>query len=225
MPDVTGKKLDDAKSAIKDAGFDDEIKVDGGGLFGVVVASNWEVCRQNPAAGTTVAGKPTLTVARSCGDDKSSDGSQAKPSETAPATTEETAPAEPQAVATLTPRNTKNLAAMLVEGDSCDAKNAAFAKKYAGRTIAFDGSIAGIAPHGSDKTRYDILIGPGDKGPNTTKGPSFQFRNVNMFDLNLRDRSVDLPAEGEKFRFIAEVGEFNPDQCLFFLKPVKTIPR
>ena len=36
MPDVTGKKLDDAKSAIKDAGFDDEVKVDGGGLFGVV---------------------------------------------------------------------------------------------------------------------------------------------------------------------------------------------
>jgi hypothetical protein len=46
-----------------------------------------------------------------------------------------------------------------------------------------------------------------------------------MFDLHLEDRSVYLPAEGEKFRFIAEVGEYNPDQCLFFLEPVKTIPR
>ncbi len=62
MPDVAGKKLDDAKSAIKDAGFDGEVKVDGGGLFGVVVESSWEVCEQNPAAGTTVAAKPTLTV-------------------------------------------------------------------------------------------------------------------------------------------------------------------
>ena len=45
-----------------------------------------------------------------------------------------------------------------------------------------------------------------------------------MFDLHLEDIRY-LPAEGEKFRFIAEVGEFNPDQCLFFLEPVKTIPR
>ena len=44
-----------------------------------------------------------------------------------------------------------------------------------------------------------------------------------MFDLHLKD--VYLPAEGEKFRFIAEVGEYNPDSCLFFLEPVKTIPR
>jgi beta-lactam-binding protein with PASTA domain len=103
MPDVTGKRLDDAKSAIKDAGFDGEVKFDGGGLFGVVVESNWEVCEQNPAAGTTVAGKPTLTVARSCVDDKSSEEPEATPSETASTTPEETAPAEPQAVATLNP--------------------------------------------------------------------------------------------------------------------------
>ena len=186
MPDVTGKTLDDAKSAIKDAGFDDEVKVDGGGLFGVVKESNWEVCEQNPAAGTTVAGKPTLTVARSCVDDKSSEEPETTPSETAPTTPEETAPAEPQAVATLTPQNNKDLAAILV-GDDCDGKYAAFAKKYAGQTIAFDGSIVSIARHGGTKTRYDIGIGPGDKGPNTTNGPPFQFQDVNMFDLHLKD--------------------------------------
>ena len=49
MPDVTGKKLDVAKSAIKDAGFEDEVKVDGGGVFGVIKESNWEVCDQSPA--------------------------------------------------------------------------------------------------------------------------------------------------------------------------------
>lgn len=228
MPDVTGKKLDDAKSAIKDAGFDDEVKVDGGGLFGVVVESNWEVCEQNPAAGTTVAGTATLTVARSCVDDKSSEEPEATPSETAPTTPEETVPEEtvpdePQAVATLTPQNNKDLAALLVVEDNCDEKSAAFAEKYAGQTIAFDGSIGDVAPAG--KTRHYILIVPGDKGPNTTQGPTFQFRDVNTFDLHIEDRSAYLPAQGEKFRFIAEVGEFNQVQCLFFLKPVKTIPR
>ena len=88
MPAVTGKTLDDAKSAIKDAGYGDEVKVDGGGLLGVVVESNWEVCEQNPAAGTTVAGKPTLAVARSCADDKSSEEPETTPSETAPTTPE-----------------------------------------------------------------------------------------------------------------------------------------
>jgi hypothetical protein len=221
MPDVTGKKLDDAKSAIKGAGYGDEVKVDGGGLFGVVVESNWEVCEQNPAAGTTVAGKPTLTVARSCVDGKSNDEPEATPSETAPTTTEETAPAEPRAVATLTPQNSNDLAALLV-GSDCDEKVVAFAKKYAGQTIAFNGSILDIAPHGSYKTRYDILIGPG--GPNTAKGPNFQFRDVGTFELNLED-GPQYVKKGDKFRFIAEVGEFNPVRCLFFLEPVKTIPR
>lgn len=223
MPDVTGKRLDDAKSAIKNAGFDDEVKVNGGGLFGVVRESNWEVCEQNPAAGTTVAAKPTLTVARSCVDDKSSEEPETTPSETATTTTpEETAPAEPKAVATLTPQNNTDLAAILV-GNDCDDKYVAFATNYAGQTIAFDGSITYVGPHGSYETRYDIGIGPGDKGPNTTEGPVFQFQNVNMFDLNLKDPY--LPAVGEKFRFIAEVGAYNPDSCLFFLEPVKTIPR
>jgi hypothetical protein len=187
MPAVTGQTLDDAKSAIKNAGVDDEVKVDGGGLFGVVVESNWEVCEQNPAAGTTVAAKPTLTVARSCVDNKTTDEPKTTPSETAP-TTQETAPAEPQTVATLTRQNNKDLAAILVEDDSCDYKNVAFAKKYAGQTIAFDGSILDIAP-AAQKTRHYILIGPGDKDPTTANGPNFQYRDVNMFDLHREDGS------------------------------------
>jgi hypothetical protein len=221
MPDVTGKTLDAAKIAIKDAGFDDEVEVEGGGLFGVVVESNWEVCEQSPAAGATVAGQPTLTVARSCAGE-SSEEPEATPAETTSTTPEETAPAETQAVATLTPQNNKDLAALLV-ADSCDEKNVAFAKNYAGQTIAFNGSIGDVQPHGSYTTRYDILIVPGDEGPDTAEGPNFQFRDVNQFELELEEPS--LPSPGDKFRFIAEVDEFNPAQCLFLLEPVKTIPR
>jgi hypothetical protein len=218
MPAVTGKTLDDAKSAIKDAGYGDEVEVKGGGLFGVVVESSWEVCEQNPAAGTKVAGTPTLTVERSCVEEP-----EATPSETTPAITEETAPAQPQAVPTLTPQNSKDLAALLA-GDDCDYKNIAFAKKYAGQTIAFNGSVLDIAPHGSYKTRWDFLIGGPGNGPNTARGPAFQLRNVGRFELHLPD-SVEGVNVGDKFRFIAEVGEFIPEQCLFLLDPVKTIPR
>lgn len=223
MPAVTGKTLDDAKSAIRDAGYGDEVEVEGGGLFGVVVESNWEVCEQIPAAGTTVAAKPTLVVARSCVDDKSTEEPEAAPSETSPTTPEKTAPAKPQAVPTLTPQNSKDLAALLA-GDDCDHKNIAFAKKYAGQTIAFKGSVLDIAPHGSYKTRWDFLIGGPGNGPNTARGPAFQLRNVGRFELHLPD-SVEGVNVGDKFRFIAEVGEFIPEQCLFLLDPVKTIPR
>ena len=72
---MCSKKLDVAKSAIKDAGFEDEVRVDGGGTFGIVKESNWEVCDQSPAAGEAASDTPLLKVDRSCDDD-------AEPSET-----------------------------------------------------------------------------------------------------------------------------------------------
>ena len=220
MPDVTGKKLDDAKRAIKDAGVDDDVKVEGGGVFGIVVESNWEVCEQNPAAGTAVSDKPTLTVARSCG--TRSEEPETTTSETATSETATTTPAAPPAVATLTAKNNKALAAVLVAGDGCETQNVeAFAKKYRGR-IAFDGSIVDATLREGKDTRWDIFIGAGDDGPNTAKGPNFQFRDVNMFDLQ---PYALIPNAGEKFRFIAEVGEFIQEQCAFLLEPVKTLPR
>src|SRR3954453_21282393 len=81
MPDVTGKQLDVAKSAIKAAGFEDEVKVDGGGVFGVIKESNWEVCDQSPAAGEAVSGAPRRTIARSCHED-AEPSATSKPSKT-----------------------------------------------------------------------------------------------------------------------------------------------
>ncbi|HET7691117.1 MAG TPA: PASTA domain-containing protein [Nocardioidaceae bacterium] len=67
MPDVTGQRLDVALSDIDRAGHDkDDIEVLGGGMFGVIDESNWQVCDQDPAAGTAIDAKPRLTVDRSC---------------------------------------------------------------------------------------------------------------------------------------------------------------
>lgn len=224
MPDVRGKKLDVAKSAIKDAGFEDEVKVDGGGAFGVLQESNWEVCDQAPAAGEAVSDAPRLKVDRSCHDDAKPTATS-KPSETAPESSEPDAAgsSEPDAEAVLTADNSEEFAALLKVPDSCDETIAPFVAEYGGRTIEFDGSIVDMAKHGDYDTRYDILIAPGNKGPESTVGPAFKFEDVNVLDLNLTGAKVpDSVGEGDRFRFVAQVVKYNPDQCLLFLAPVST---
>lgn len=142
----------------------------------------------------------------------------AEPSATSNPTTPGSAAAE-----VITPQNNQEFAALLKVPDYCDSANPDFATKYKGKTVAFDGSIVHMAPHGDYETRYDFLLGPGDKGPSTGIGPAFKYEDVNILDLKLT--GTEIPATvraGDKFRFVAEVGEFNAKQCLFFLDPVST---
>ncbi len=116
--------------------------------------------------------------------------------------------------------------AELLKADSCDDANLDFATRHKGQTIAFDGSIVNMAPHGGYDTRYDLLLGPGDKGRNTTVGPAFKYENVNISDLGLTGKNAPATVgAGDRFRFVAKVGEFNAEQCLFFLEPVSTETR
>ena len=220
MPDVTGNKLDVAKSTIRDAGFEDEVKVDGGGAFGVLKESNWEVCDQSPAAGAPVSGAPRLTVDRSCNDAKpSTTGSEPSAADGAPS-------GGPDADQVLTKGNSEKLAALLRVSDYCDGSVASFAAEYGGRTIEFDGSIANVVNHGAYKTRYDILVAPGNKGPASTVGPAFKFEDVNVFDLHFTGaKTPDFVGEGDRFRFVAQIAEYNQSQCLLFLQPVATRTR
>ncbi|WP_030335109.1 DUF4839 domain-containing protein [Streptomyces sp. NRRL B-1381] len=126
----------------------------------------------------------------------------------------------------ITDQNNPELAALLKTPENCDRANVDFAAKYRGKTIAFDGSIVRMSPHGDYKTRYDFLLGPGDQGPRTGVGPAFKYEDKNALDLNLSGRSSpSVVRVGDLFRFVAEVGEYNPDQCLFFLDPVSTASR
>ncbi|WP_345044796.1 DUF4839 domain-containing protein [Arthrobacter methylotrophus] len=126
----------------------------------------------------------------------------------------------------ITAENNKELAALLNLGDNCDPSMAQFAAKYQDQKIEFDGSIENMQKHEKYDTRYDILLGPGDAGPNTGVGPAFKYDNVNMFDLNLTGMNIPSSVStGAKFRFTAKVGAYNPKQCLFFLTPVSTTVR
>ena len=150
-----------------------------------------------------------------------------KPSETpTPSETpkpDESKSDESDADQVLTVANSKEFAALLRVGDYCDESIGRFADKYEGKGVEFDGSIANMTNHGDYDTRYDILLGPGDKGPETVVGPAFKFEDVNVFDLNLTGANKpDYVGAGDRLRLVAEVGKFNPDQCIFFLEPVST---
>lgn len=224
MPDVTGKKLDVAKSMISDAGINADVEVDGGGAFGVVNDSSWSVCTQAPAQGAAVDGAPQLTVDRSCAVEKQESGSSS-PSETV-----EEAPmpeaTEPATPPVLTKSSSRELAAFL-NGDNCDASVGAFVDRHVGETIRFNGTVIDVAPHGETKTRFDFLLAPGNQTAATaSKGPSMKFDDVNAFDLNLSGAVIpEAVGVDDRFRFDAEVESFNLDQCLVFLKPIKTVTR
>jgi len=237
MPDVAGKKLDVAYEQIKDAGIDDEdkIKVDGGGLFGIVRESNWTVCTQSPVAGKVVSGEPKLTVKRSC-KKKSHNDTAAKPSPSPTPTntpTEEpeptaTTPAKPKVPDVLTAKNNDEFAALLKLGDNCSDKIARFAKKYPDQKFRFDGSIADFAGHADTKTRFDMLVGPGDYDENSAVGPSFQFYDKNFLSLNLTGDYPDNLAVGQQYTFTAKIDPidgYNAETCLLRLEPVETKAR
>jgi hypothetical protein len=227
MPDVTGKKLDVAKSSIRDAGFEDEVKVDGGGAVGVLNESNWEVCDQSPTAGAAVSGAPRLAVDRSCHED-AAPVETSKPSTTAsePSAADGATSGGTDADQVLTKSNSGKLAALLRVSDYCDESVASFAAEYGGRTIEFDGSIANMANHGDYKTRYDILVAPGNEGLESNVGAAFKFEDVNVFDLHLTGANdPGTVGEGDRFRFVAQIVKHDQAQCLLFLEPVATRAR
>ncbi|MFE0773495.1 DUF4839 domain-containing protein [Streptomyces sp. NPDC058861] len=142
-----------------------------------------------------------------------SEKSSTVPDQTAPESTD---------AEVITPQNTPEFAALL-KADSCDDANLDFATGREGRTIAFDGSIVNMTPHGDHETRYDLLLGPGNDGPNTKIGPAFRYEDVSVRDLKLAGEKIpDAVGAGDKFRFVAKVGEFDAVQCLFSLDPVST---
>lgn len=246
MPDVTGEKLDVALSDIKRAGFTDDVEVVGGGLFGVIDESNWTVCKQLPAAGRAIT-KPRLEVDRHCSTaspqpstSRTTHAPSPSPTDTAgtnsPSPSASSTPTPTPSVTTsirkstpsptsdgiLTTSNNSDFARIAKITDQCSPALTAFSKKYEGRTIKFDGSVGAIAPHGSARTRFDVMVNLGDDGQGTA-GPNFQFRDVNLVnDLHLTGNVPDSMAVGDNLRVTATIVGQEKDSCLFLLTPVTT---
>lgn len=227
MPDVTGKKLDVAYDQIENAGVveKDKINIEGGGFFGVLIESNWTVCEQSPAPGQALSGAPTLTVDRACSDDTVSEGPSSSPGSTPtedPTPTPSATPSETRPEV-LTAKNNNDFAALLKLGDNCSNKVTQFANEYEGRRVKFDGSVAALTAHGSFKTRFDMMVGAGDFDPNTASGPTFQFSDKNAFDMNLTGKKIPGHISvGQNYTFVADLGDYDADTCLYQLSPIET---
>jgi hypothetical protein len=142
----------------------------------------------------------------------------------APATTPTETPVasktpEPEQVLTI--NNNKDLAALLAGPDNHWDAFKAFAAKYQGRTIEFDGNIASRSNHGD--VRYDYLILAGNYGASPMTGPNFQFRGVNVLDLHLTGSNIPASVGmGDNVHVIAKLDDYNGVQGLFFLDPIST---
>ena len=117
--------------------------------------------------------------------------------------------------------NCEELAALLSLKDEFDPSIAEFASKYQGRAIEFDGNVAYVSPHEGYSTRFDYLIYAGDYSESMVSGPSFQFEDVNYYDLHLEGDNVPDSFEvGLNIHVVAKIKEYNSESGLFKLEPV-----
>lgn len=117
--------------------------------------------------------------------------------------------------------NCEELAALLSLKDEFDPSIAEFASKYQGRTIEFDGNVAYVSPHEGYNTRFDYLIYAGDYSESEVSGPSFQFEDVNYYDLHLEGDNVpDTFDVGLNIHVVAKIVEYDSESGLFKLEPV-----
>lgn len=138
----------------------------------------------------------------------------------------QTASAEPEPDKVLTVETSPEFSALLAEPEPGGSGVGEFAAKFEGKLIEFDGNIAYMVNHGSNDTRYDMLIRSGDYSETSGTGPNFKFEDVSVFDLNLE--GTDIPdgiGAQDNFRFVARVAKYNEVQELFFLEPVSTTMR
>ena len=140
------------------------------------------------------------------------------------ATSTQTVPPSSPTDVVLTRQNSPEFANVLRLTDYCSPRIAAFAAAHKGQTVKFPGSVGAIAPHGSYRTRYDILIGAGDNSE--TAGPAFQFRDENTSnDLHWVGPKPYVINVGTNLTVTATIDRYEERSCLFLLEPVTTANR
>lgn len=180
-------------------------------ILGVAVSSNG--AESNPPAAGSLSAESSSTTGT-----PSQSNSASATTTTDPSPTTSSGTGQP-----ITVKNNKEFAALAKDGDYCSDQIAAFAGKYEGRTVEFDGSVGAMTTHDNYRTRYDILVSMGPKGSEATLGPAFQFNNVGIVDLHLTGDTPDTVGVDDRLHIVAEVGEFSAQHgCLFQLNPIST---
>lgn len=128
----------------------------------------------------------------------------------------------------ITTANNSEFAALLALKDPLDPSVAAFAEKYKGRTIEFDGNIANVIPndkHPQYLFDYTLVHG-GDYNTESVSGPDLRFEGIMWSDFH--DGSVGIPSfvhEGQNVHVKATVDSYNSDNGIFKLSLVEMTAR
>lgn len=134
----------------------------------------------------------------------------------------ESSKSESKTEGNLTIDNCPELAEILNNKAEIDESYSAFASKYEGKVIEFDGRIDYCQNHGSYTTRFDYLVSAGDYDPDHQIGPTFKFEDVSYYDLNT---NLDTVSVGLNVHIVAKVENFDSNSGLFFLEPVSITGR
>lgn len=141
---------------------------------------------------------------------------EAAPEGTTEIVTEATTEAKDLEVITV--KNNEDFKKLVKIKDPGDPSVEAFANKYSGRTIEFDGAIYDMMNHGDYDTRFDVLINPCKFDENTCSGPNFKFVDVNYYDMNISNSDSIEPYKN--YHFVCEVGSYDSNSQLFELYPI-----
>lgn len=126
----------------------------------------------------------------------------------------------------LTIENCSELSEILSLKDPADQRIKIFADKYSGKKIKFDANILYVGNHETYKTRYDISISAGDYSETSLVGPNFQFVDVNVSNLGIKDLYLpDYIAMGNNICVIAEVKGYDDTTQIFELTPIEVTQR
>ena len=201
--DLVGMLYTDAEAKLREMGFtefeyetidtDDINKPDD--TVGAVVIGNWLFGKSDFSAGDTFEPDATVTLKYYICDEP-----------------------DPN----LTVSNCPELASILSNAAEIDDSYAAFAAKYKGRIVEFDGSVDYCTNHGDYKTRFDYLLSAGDYDSDHQIGPTFKFDDVSYSDLGTDLDSVGI---GQNVHIVAEVLSFDSNTGLFYLEPVSVTGR
>ena len=128
----------------------------------------------------------------------------------------------------LTPENNEDLAAVLSATNELDPIYSEFAEKYKNQIIEIDACITYLVNNVDNDTRYDLLLSAGDYVDENTvnPGPIFKFEDVNTYGMGIEDLYLpDYISIGSNIHVTAEIQSFSENEGVFFLNPVKVVPR
>lgn len=97
----------------------------------------------------------------------------------------------------------------------------AFAEKYKGYKMEFDGYVDSVSPSNDSGTMYNFVIRSGD--PGTYVGPMFYIRNHSMESMNVTGEKV--LHDGDKVHIVLEIGFYNEMTQAFWVYPIETTLR